>query len=456
MKNDGWGMITAKTLTFAMGILCVVWMTGCVSKGPSHSQAMILPPAAPLAADTNATEGAIRFLENRVKLNSEDHIAYNKLAAYYLQRMRETGSITYLYLAAKSANASLAVLGPRDNTDGLAQRAQVEYASHDFAAAKEDGTQLTQLDPGKGYPFFVIGDSLQELGDYDGAKAAYSRMKAIDIGSGGMPEVAMNQRLARQAELHGDIEQATRLLKMALTDALAIPFPPRETVAWCRWRLGDIAFSAGDYETAERDYRDALTTFPDYFRALAGLGKVRAARGDIQEGIKFYEQAVNIVPDPNFVASLGDLYKVSGRDKEAQAQYSLVEQIGHLSALSGILYNRQLALFYADHDIKGEDGYQNAAREYAERKDVFGADALAWTALKSGRLAEAQQMIKEALKLGTRDARMFYHAGMIALAAGDKRSAAEYLDKALKLNPEFDPLQSPIARKSLSELEGAQ
>ena len=444
-------MRTSRVPIYIVCVVSVASITGCKAEHTAQ-QAPVAPAAARLASDADATEGAIRFLEARVKLDSEDHIAYNKLAAYYLQRMRETGSITYLDLAAKSATASLNVLPPEHNTDGLTQKAQVEYAEHNFAGALDDAKRLSELDPGEGYPFYIIGDSLIELGDYDGARSAYSQMKAISSGYGGIPSVAMKQRLARQAELHGDTDQATRLLTEALSAALALPVPPRETVAWCRWRLGEIAFSIGDYETAEKHYRDSLTTFPDYFRALAGLGKVQAARGDMDGAIKSYEQAVAIIPDPTFLGPLGDLYKITGKEKQAAAEYALVEQIAHLSTLSGVLYNRQLALFYADHELKPDDAYQNAAREYEQRHDLYGADAVAWTALKSGRLPEAQQSIKEALKLGTRDARIMYHAGMIARAAGDKASARKYLESALKLNPQFDPLQSPIAEASLKEL----
>jgi Tfp pilus assembly protein PilF len=38
---------------------------------------------------------------------------------------------------------------------------------------------------------------------------------------------------------------------------------------------------------------------------------------------------------------------------------------------------------------------------------------------------------------------------MIAQAAGDHASARHYLTRALTLNPEFDPLQAPIARAAL-------
>ena len=72
----------------------------------------------------------------------------------------------------------------------------------------------------------------------------------------------------------------THHFRKALRMALAMPAPQRETVAWCRWQLGETAFLTGDYAGAERHYRDALITFPNYFRALASLAKVRAARGD--------------------------------------------------------------------------------------------------------------------------------------------------------------------------------
>ncbi len=121
----------------------------------------------------------------------------------------------------------------------------------------------------------------------------------------------------------------------------------------------------------------------------------------------------------------------------------------HTFKVHGTAFNRNLALFYADHDMKLEQAYALAAAEYAVRTDIYGADALAWTALKSGRLEEAQAAIKDALRLGTQDAKLFYHAGMIARASHDKSAARKYLNRALNLNSRFDPLQSARARAAL-------
>jgi len=429
----------------AVGLLALVFISCGVASSPSAPPPP-LPPATALPPDFDASESSIRFLEDRVKSDPLDFIAYNKLAGYYLQRQRETGDLKYLDLASRAARASLAAIPAEQNVGGLAALARVEFATHDFAGARDHAKRLIELEPSKGYPWQILGDALVELGDYDEAAVAYKRMEQLGR------SVDTETRLARLALLRGQTDVATRRFTTAVIVSVDLGPPSREAVAWCRWQLGEIAFSTGDYEAAESHYRDALVTFPNYYRALASLGRVLAARGDLAGGIEHLERASRILPDAGFVALLGDLYRLAGREREAATQYELVEQIARLDALNGALYNRQIAMFFADHDIKADEAYASAEKEYQTRKDIYGADALAWTALKAGKIAEAQAAIKEALRLGTRDAKLYYHAGMIAKAAGDRSAARSYIERALKLNPQFDPLQAQVAIKTLEEL----
>lgn len=425
-------------------IICGLASSGCgVLSSPSSKSPVSVAAPAMLPSETEASEIAIRFLEDRVRRDHDDFIAYNKLAGYYLQRQRETGSLDYLDLALRAARGSLAAMSPETNVGGLAALAQAEYASHDFASARDHAIQLTRLDRAKSYPFQILGDALLELGDYDKSASTFAEMERLGVSA------TIEARLARAAVLHGQTSEATRRLSMALSLALAQEPPSRETVAWIRWQLGEMAFSIGDYQKAEQQYRDALVTFPDYYRALGGLGRALAAQGNMDTAIENYRRASQIIPDPVFIAALADLYKLSGREKEATAQYALVEHIARLSEINGVLYNRQLLLFYADHDLKADEACAGAAKEYTIRRDIYGADAVAWTALKAGKLAEAQSAINQALRLGTRDARLFYHAGMIALAADNNALAREYLKRALTLNPQFDPLQALNAKEAL-------
>ena len=382
-------MNSERLLFFMILILLLFNLCGCevsTTSSAPRMEAHVASSQSTVSSQLAVEKETIRFLEDRVKKDPEDFIAYNKLAQQYLQRLRETGDLTYLNLATKAAHASLATLPPEQNVGGLTASAQVEYASHDFAAARDHALKLTQLEPKKAYTYQILGDALLELGDYDRSATAYQTMEDLS-GVQGLTRSAIEQRLARVAALHGDVSGARQHLRNALTLALDLPEPPAETVAWCRWQLGEAAFAVGDYVGAEEQYRKALGDYPEYFRALASLGKARAAQGDIKGSIEQLEHAVRIIPDPTFVSTLGDLYKVDGRDKEAAAQYELVERIGQISELNGVLYNRQLALFYADHDVKPNRAYENASREYAVRKDIYGADALAWAALKNNKIA---------------------------------------------------------------------
>ena len=371
-------------------------------RGEATAADPVLPPATLLVPDTDQAIATIRSLEEKVKQNPDDFIAYTKLAGYYLQRQREIGSNEYLTLAGRAAHASLTILPAEQNYSGLAMLAQTEQALHNFAAARDYAVQLTRLGPDKNIGFEILTDALLELGEYDGARRALDRLRSSTDKT-----VGIQIRLGKYALLYGRTTEAVRYLSEALVLALKQSPPSSETVAWCRWQLGEIAFTSGDYATAEQHYRDALTTFPNFFRALASFARVRAARGDHAGAIAQYEQVIRIFPDLPFVAALGDLYQLTGRKKEAVAQYALVEQIARLNAVNGTLYNRQLSLFYADHDRNPEDAYANAVKEYAVRRDIYGADTVTWTALKAGHVVEAQRAITEALRFGTRDARLW-------------------------------------------------
>jgi hypothetical protein len=60
-----------------------------------------------------------------------------------------------------------------------------------------------------------------------------------------------------------------------------------------------------------------------------------------------------------------------------------------------------------------------------------------------------------ALSQGTQDGMLFYHAGMIARAAGRLVLARSYLERALQVNPYFQPLQPDSARAVLAALPPA-
>src|SRR5262249_41837034 len=226
---------------------------------------------------------------------------------------------------------------------------------------------------------------------------------------------------------------------------------PRESVAWAQWQLGAEHFAIGDVKEAEDRYLESLATYPNYHRALAGLAQVRTAQGRHAEAIELYQRAIAVIPLPDYAAALGDLQVKMGRSDAAARQYDLVEYIGRLSALNRVLYNRELAYFYADHDRQLGLALELARKELEVRRDIYAYDVLAWALYKNGELCEARTAIDKALQLGTRDARLFFHAGMIHLGRGERDTANTYLRRALATNAQFHPLHADLARRLLSD-----
>jgi tetratricopeptide (TPR) repeat protein len=90
------------------------------------------------------------------------------------------------------------------------------------------------------------------------------------------------------------------------------------------------------------------------------------------------------------------------------------------------------------------------------RRDIYAYDVLAWNLYRSGKAEEAREEITSALRLGTRDAKLFYHAGMIYHRLGDKPKAHKYLRLALETNPHFHILFADEAAQTLKALEGSE
>ena len=69
------------------------------------------------------------------------------------------------------------------------------------------------------------------------------------------------------------------------------------------------------------------------------------------------------------------------------------------------------------------------------RSDVSTCDALSWARYRSGQYAEARQASDRALRLGTPDANLIYHAGAIRIASGQTRDGEGLIRKALSRIP---------------------
>jgi tetratricopeptide (TPR) repeat protein len=388
-----------------------------------------------------STDSLVGELQQQIRENPKDFEAHIDLANAYLQKVRETGDPS-LYTKAEDLLDEAQHLNGQ-SPELFATRGTLALARHDFQAALEHGTRALASDPESARYHGIVGDAQIELGMYDEAIQSYQAM--VDS----RPAFASFSRVAYARELYGDPEGAIEAMQFALQAGSGTP----ENVAWAHAQLGNLWFTSGNLEEAQKAYGLSTRTVGAYAPALAGQAKVAAARGDLEQAATLYRQAFNRMPLPEYAIALGDLYAEMGDREKAEEQYELIQSMDKLLRANGVNTDLEIALFYADHDMNLQTSLEKARAAYDARPSIHAADAMAWTLYKTGDYEEAQKHSSEALKLGTRDPLKLFHAGMIAKALGQREQAREYLQRAIDLNPHFSLLYSDEAADSLKSLK---
>jgi len=430
-------------MRFRLSILGLAFL-GCASLQPSVAQ-------------QSTTDHGIHDAQTHVRVFADDPEGYAQLGAAYLQKGRETNDASYYDLAKKSLERSLDLYaGDPQAGFPATQMAVAMMAEHRFHEALDWAQRALGCGLGDPEPWAIIGDAYADLGEYDMAAEAYAKLvpAAQPDRTPDPRRPLVYERDARMSYLRfidGDTRGAISLMQSAVRTATEDHLPA-ENIAWSLYQLGEEFFQAGDLVRAEKAQRQALAVYPTFYRALAGLAKVRAAEGKLPEAAELYESSLQVVPVAEYAANLGDIYTYLGKTDAAKKKYELVEFIGYLSTLNQSLNNRELAMYYADHGFKLAESLEFAKRELEVRQDVYSWDILAWTYYKNGKPAEAAEAMSHALGRGTKDALFFFHAGMICDKAGDSAKARDYLRRVLETNPHFHILYSGTVTETLARL----
>jgi tetratricopeptide (TPR) repeat protein len=382
-------------------------------------------------------------LQQRLEANPDDFESHLALATLYLQKVRESGDPS-LYTRADALLQTAAELQP-ESGPLFALQGQLALARHQFDDALALGLKALATDPTNATYHGVVADAQIELGRYE--EAVQSLQNMVDY----RPDFASYSRIAFARELYGDPEGALEALELAIGAGA----PDPENVAWAYVQLGNLHLSLNSPAQAEKQFDAALTQYPDYPLALAGQARLEAAAGNLERAAELYQQAFERAPLAEHAIALGDVYAAMGDGDRAQQQYDLVLAIDALARENGVDTDLELALFLADHDINLQDSLARARAAYEQRPGIHAADVLAWTLYKTGAFEEAARYSEEALRLGTRDPLILFHAGMIAAAAGDSERAEAMLSQALGLNPHFSLLHEGAAVAALDEARAA-
>lgn len=399
---------------------------------------------AAVLASSSSTDTLVATLQEFVRSRPEEARGYTMLGAAYLQKARETADPTY-YTKAEGLLSQAMALNAED-ADTLTNLGELALARHQFADALRWGERSRALNGYKARTLGVIADAQVELGRYEEAVATVQRM--VDL----RPDLSSYVRVAYLRELRGDVDGAIE----AMRDAAAAGAPAGENTAYVQVQLGHLYFNSARLDEAEHEYNAALRTYASYKPAQAGIARVRAARGDLAGAIALYQDVVAVMPLPEFVIALGDVYRAAGQPAEAARQDELLRAMSALYAGNGVDLDLELALHQADRGLDPTGAAERARLALAARPSIRVADTLAWALYSAGQYAEARAASRQALRLGTRDALLHYHAGMIAARLGDRPAAIDALRTALEINPHFSVVHAPAAQHTLAALRAAE
>lgn len=398
--------------------------------------------AAPRVPTTVATSsaGLVIQAQERLREAPDDVQALATLASASLERFRETGDPTWYAKTQEAADRALA-LRP-DLVEALDAQASLANSRHRFADGLRIARRSMAIAPDRFAPLGTAADALIELGRYDEGFALIDRRLAL------RPDGASYSRASYAAELRGDRELAIELMTFAVDATRA----GSEFRAWTRVELGKLHLGSGDLGAAERQMRQALAERPDDARVLAGLGQVLAARGRLADAAARYERALELMPLPEYAVTLHEIDQARGEPQRAMDDLALLTAMERLLAANGVRVDLERSLVDADLGRVTDAAIARARAARTLQPGILGDDVLGWTLTRAGRCADGLRYARASLRLGTRDARLLFHAGAAARCAGERGEAARYLGQALDLNPHFSVRWSPVAKRMLAEV----
>ncbi|HEY6975302.1 MAG TPA: tetratricopeptide repeat protein [Chitinophagaceae bacterium] len=365
-----------------------------------------------------------------IRNDPKDTRSLIQLATLYIQEARVTGNYAYYDRAAlKYVNDALKI----NNTDFEATtlKSLIYLSQHHFADGLELAQKAKSINPYNAYVYGICVDGNVEMGNYKAAVEDADKMISI------RPDIRSYARVSYLREIYGDYPGAIDAMKMAV-DAGA---PGDEATEWSRVQLGHLYENTGDMLNAEMHYTMAIQERPGYAYALAGLGRIAAAKKDYKKAIEYYRQADSSVTDFSIKEGLSDVYREMGETENSSSmEKKIIEEMnqeadsGNNDANIGHYVDKELAYAY----LKIND-YDNALRhalaEYDRRPDNIDVnECAAWVYYCRGDYEKAVFYIKAALKTNCKNPTLLYRAGLIYAKAGNKTLAKKTLVQALKMN----------------------
>jgi tetratricopeptide (TPR) repeat protein len=354
------------------------------------------------------------------------------LGRLWVRKARDAGD-PGMYLYAKAC-ADVALDVDPGNLAAKNLIALVQLNDHRFYDALDTADRILAEYPDDLMALGSRSDALLELGRFEEATTAAQKMVNLK------PNLPSYSRAAYLRWLTGDTKGAEQIAWKAI-DAGRDP-RDAEPYAWAIVQAAMMFWHDGDHKGANAGFEKALDAFKDYPPALVGKGRyLLLVQKDAKGAVAALERAYRQSPLVETAWLLGDAREAAGDAAGAAEAWALVVKHGRLGDA------RTLAQFYATKNRDVREALELTEAELKVRGGPYTDDARAWALYRAGKLVDARAASDRALRHGTKDAALLYHAGAIRIAAGDVEAGQKLVQEALARNPAFDATGAVEAAK---------
>jgi tetratricopeptide (TPR) repeat protein len=383
--------------------------------------------------DAETVDHMIRAQQKRAQAIATNTDQLILLGRFWIRKARETVQPRY-YL---NARAAADLVFEREPENRLAKNlvATTLLNEHRFADAATLARSVLARDAEDLEALGVLADALIDLGRYAEAMSFVDRQNDLKPG---LPGYA---RAAHLKWLRGDADVAVEAYRLAIRSGNDPTHP--EPRCWALTQAAQVFFLRGDYSGADAGYAAALKDCKNYVPALIGSGRAAVALGDPARAVRSLDVAFKLQRTPETAWRLGDARMAAGDRDGAERAYAEV------MSTPADEDPRTVAQFLATRDKDPERAVRLARAELERRPGIYTSDALAWALHRAGKTAEARAHATAALRLGTPDPTLLFHAGAIEIASGNAHKGHALVERALALSPRFDPTEAEAARRLL-------
>ena len=380
-------------------------------------------------AELDRLDRSISQIEVRSLGTPGDWLGRSRLAGGLMARARLTGSYDD-YARAEQVLADAMAVAPVGGGP-LLNRSSLHFSLHRLPAAAADLEAAAALPPLiRPRPEVLLqrrGALALELGNYPEARRLLEESVALKPGMTNLSGLALWHWKT------GDLDGAERLYDRAEDRYLGRPNEPR---AWMDLQRGLLDLDRGRYPEALAHYRDAEHHLPGWYLVDEHIAEAVRLLGRREEARSIYLRVVASTGNPEFMDALADMAREDGDDAAAQdwvdrAHAAYEAQLDRFpEAASG----HALGHFLDFGQAPGR-ALDIARQNHDNRPNVAAKALLAQAALEAGQLAEARQVVEDALANLGRSADLHAVAAEVYGALGEADAASQQQQLALRFNP---------------------